>query len=271
MPWTSEHLKWLVDTGKRLTTADGKTVEVWEFRHRKDNAVLSAWAKHFRNHYCLDTEIDILKPTHYTRSKYLTSIKFPDPSAGLGPSIRAGDFGEILVADYLQYLLGYWVPRFRWDCKDIRNSSGKGCDIMGFKILNDGKWSKDDTLAIFEAKAQFSGSKAKARLKDAVDGSAKDDVRKAESLNFCKQRLFERQLLADVTRIARFQNPEDYPYRENYGAVALFSILSFDEQEISKTDASGHPYSSELTLLVIRGNAMMNLVHELYRRAADEA
>ena len=33
MLWTSEHTKWLVDTGERLKTADGKDVEVWEFRH----------------------------------------------------------------------------------------------------------------------------------------------------------------------------------------------------------------------------------------------
>jgi hypothetical protein len=32
MPWTSEHTKWLVDTGERLKTANGKEVEVWEFR-----------------------------------------------------------------------------------------------------------------------------------------------------------------------------------------------------------------------------------------------
>jgi len=28
MPWTSEHIKWLVDPGERLTTADGKEVEL---------------------------------------------------------------------------------------------------------------------------------------------------------------------------------------------------------------------------------------------------
>ena len=48
MLWTSEHTKWLVDTGERLKTADGKDVEVWEFRHENDVAVLSAGAKHFR-------------------------------------------------------------------------------------------------------------------------------------------------------------------------------------------------------------------------------
>ena len=69
-------MKWLVDTGERIMTADGKDVEVWEFRHAKDEAVLAAWAKHFRNHYCLDTEIDFLRGKR-TRSDYLTNIKFP--------------------------------------------------------------------------------------------------------------------------------------------------------------------------------------------------
>ena len=59
MPWTSKHTEWLVDTGQHLKTADGKEVELWEFQHYNDEDVLSAWAKHFRNHYCLDAEIDI--------------------------------------------------------------------------------------------------------------------------------------------------------------------------------------------------------------------
>lgn len=40
MLWTSEHTKWLVDTDQQLKTADGKDVEVWEFRHENDVAVL---------------------------------------------------------------------------------------------------------------------------------------------------------------------------------------------------------------------------------------
>jgi hypothetical protein len=63
MPWTSEHIRWLSDTGERLLTADGKTVEVWEFHHTEDDEILSLWAKHFRNHYCLDSKIDFAKAT----------------------------------------------------------------------------------------------------------------------------------------------------------------------------------------------------------------
>lgn len=272
MPWTSKHLKWLVDTGERLKTADGKVVEIWELRHKQDDALLSAWAKHFRNHYCRDTEIDSLRSgTGYSRTEYLNRIKFPDHAVAPGPSIRSGDFGEIIVSDYLQYVLGYWVPRSRYANKDVRNESTKGCDIIGFKFLNNGKDEKDDILAIFETKAQFSGTKAAPRLQHAVDGSAKDYVRKAESLNAIKQDLFHQRMLADAKKVERFQNPEDRPYYETYGAAALFSTDVFDKPEIAKTKTKGHPFSKDLSLVVIRGDTMMALAHELYRRAADEA
>lgn len=170
MPWTSEHTKWLVDTGERLKTTDGKDVEVWEFRHDKDEAVLSAWAKHFRNHYCLDTEIDFLRGRR-TRPDYLTNIKFPCKTSNLGPGIRAGDFGEILVSDYLQWLLGFWVPRVRWSSKVVRDESPKGSDVIGFKFhKKDGETSSKDILFAFESKTKFSASKNN-RLQDAINDS----------------------------------------------------------------------------------------------------
>jgi hypothetical protein len=265
-------LEWLVDTGERLQTADGRIVEVWRLRYENDREVLSSWATHFRNHYCLDTEVDYYRRGYNcSRSEYLNTIKFPDVSRAPGPSIRAGDFGEVLVADYLQYILGYWVPRTRYGDKTIRNESTKGCDIIGFRILEDGSYSKEDVLAIFEAKTQFSGSNAKPRLQDAVEGSVKDLVRIGESLNAIKQRLFEKRLLQDAEKVERFQNPEDRPYREIFGAAALFSTSIYNADSISATDATCHPKAEKLVLLAIHGDAMMDLVHELYRRAAHEA
>ncbi|MEW6266169.1 MAG: Hachiman antiphage defense system protein HamA [Thermodesulfobacteriota bacterium] len=267
-----EHTKWLVDTGERLKTKDGKDVEVWELRHEKNDAVLSAWAKHFRNHYCFDTDIDNWRRGYnYSRAEYLNNIKFPDPKAPPGPSIRAGDFGEVLVADFLEYLMVYWVPRTRYGDKTIRNESTKGSDIIGFHIVKNGVTSSKDTLAIFEAKAQFSGRKAKARLQDAVDDSAKDIARKAESLNAIKQSLYSRNQLEDAEKIERFQNEVDHPFTEVYGAVALFENTLFDSKLMSSTVSYSHPYSSNLVLIVIKGDQMMSLVQELYRRAADEA
>jgi hypothetical protein len=272
MSWTSSHLKWLVDTGERVETADGRSVEIWEFRHEKDTAILAAWAKHFRNHYCLDIDIDSLRTGYgYSRSEYLNQIKFPDPILAPGPSIRAGDFGEILVADFVEYVLHYWVPRTRYSDKTVRNESIKGCDIVGFKFRRDGSEDKADSIAIFEAKTQFSGTVPNPRLQDAIDGSAKDELRRGESLNAIKQRLLDKQKPEEAKRIDMFQNPVDKPYKEIYGAVALLSTGVFDIKTISEASGASHPHPSYLSLLVIRGEDMMAVVHELYKRAADEA
>ncbi len=271
-PWTSEHVKWLVNTGSQLKTADNKVVDVWEFQHKNDDDVLSAWATHFRNHYCLDTEIDYWRRgSKASRKDYLNNIKLPDSIKTPGPSIRSGDFSEVLVADFLEYLLDYWVPRTRYGDKTIRNESTKGCDIIGFKFFKEDGISPQDTLAIFEAKAQFSGKTVNPRLQDAVDDSGKDPTRKAESLNAIKQRLHGAQQFENAEKIERFQNDVDCPYQELYGAVALFDKNVFDTTKVTSTVTSGHPYSSNLALIVINGSDMMQLVHELYRRAADEA
>lgn len=272
MTWSSDHIKWLINNGKRITTVDGTVVDVWELRHKKDDKVLSSWAKHFRNHYCLDHQIDYYRKGYkYSRKDYLNTIKFPDPQKAPGPSVRAGDFGEVLVADYLEYLCNYWVPRTRYGNKTVRNESTKGCDVIGFFMSNEDLPCPEDRLAIFEVKTQFSGKTAKKRLQDAVNDSAKDIVRKAESLNAIRQRLYESNELEDADKIDRFQNEVDCPYNEVYGAVALFDNVFFDDHLISLTDASSHPRSNCLTLLVIKGDEMMKLVNELYRRGADEA
>ncbi len=266
------HLHWLIDTGQKLKTADAKTVRIMEFRHQKDDNILSSWAKHFRSHYCSDSEIDILrKGTGHSRTEYLNEIKFPDASVKPGPSIRAGDFGEILVADFLDYSLDYWVPRTRYCDKTVRNESTKGCDIIGFKIFNEGHESIEDTLAVFETKASLTGKESKNKLQEAVQDSAKDITRKAESLNALKQRLLDKSQHEHASQIERFQDLEDHPYREVSGAVAVFSTVCYSPAHASTTDTSTHPNSDNLMLIVIHGPDMMNLVHELYRRAADEA
>lgn len=273
MPWSSDHIAWLKKLPKNLKTSDGKPVEVWEFDHQKDEEILSKWAKHFRNHYCWDTQIEELS-SGYGKSKkdYLRDIKLPDDiSPGLGPATRAGDFAEIMVADYLQYKLNFEVPRVRYINKVIKNESSKGCDTIGFKIIGDGSTPDEDILAIYETKAQFSGTKAKAKLDEAITGSIKDELRMAESLNYIRQQLEYQQKKDESLRVKRFQNPVDHPYKQIYGAAAFFCCHVFDQDEISKTKSSLHPHSDNLSLIVISGKDMMDLVHSLYERAMNEA
>jgi hypothetical protein len=272
VPWTSKHIKWLIDTHENLKTQDGKNVKVFEFQHQNDDGVLSVWAKHFRNHYCLDSQINFLtKGTGLTKTEYLNQIKFPDKSFGFGPGTRAGDFGEILAADYLEYVLNYWVPRTRYIDKAIRNESKKGSDTIGFLFVTEGKISPNDTLAILESKVQYSGRKPKPTLQDAVNHSAKDITRKAESLNAIKQRFIDQGKNTSAVKVARFQNEADNPYQQIFGAVAHWDSTVCDNEIIAATKTENHLFSDQLFLLVIKGKDMMDLVHNLYRKAADEA
>ena len=266
------HVNWLKDSGRRVRTKDGAEIAIWKLNHALDAKILSAWAKHFRNHYCDDKQIDLLrKGTPHSRADYLVQLKFPDASNSPGPSIRSGDFAEVLIADYVEFLLGYWVPRTRYDDKTIRNESKKGSDVLGFRFQRTGKWSPSDTLLIFESKAQLSGKKAGAIMQEAIDHSAKDELRKAESLNAVKQRLINRNEPDRAEQVARFQNQEDRPYKSLYGAAAIFTSEVFDETALKASDASTHPHKPRLSLLVISGPKLMDLVHQLYSLAAREA
>jgi hypothetical protein len=108
-------------------------------------------------------------------------------------------------------------------------------------------------------------------LQIAIDDSVKDSIRIGESLNAIRQRLFDKNNIIDANRISRFQDPVGNPYKEEYGAAALFTSAIYDEDEIKKTDSSRHPGTGKLALIVINGNDMMSLVKNLYKLASDEA
>jgi hypothetical protein len=262
------HINWLQKSATQLFSADGKAIDIWEFAHVQDDAILSDWARHFRNHYCGDDEIDDLRNgTPHSRTEYLVQIKFPTECGGFGPGTRSGDFAEILVADYLEFRLNCWVPRSRYD----RNESTKGSDVVGFWVKNEGQISPEDMLVIYESKAQLAGTKTEHRLQDAVVDSAKDELRRAESLNAIKQRLRDKLQLDDAKRVERFQNLEDRPYLSSYGAVAVFSSHLLDENLLQTTDTTVHPQHTNLSLLVIHGKDLMEMAHKLYLLAANEA
>ena len=185
------HLSGLTKCEATLTTSDGRHIDIWELVST-DSDYLSAWASNFRQHYCSDSEIDDLRAgTGLSRAEYLTQLVFPDKSVAPGPGIRAGDFAELLVSDYVEYLLGYWVPRGKYADKSSRNESVKGVDILGFRLTSPPAPSPTDTLLAFEVKAQLSGDKYTGRLQTAIDDSSKDYLRRAMTLNATKRRLLQ--------------------------------------------------------------------------------
>ncbi|WP_155628296.1 Hachiman antiphage defense system protein HamA [Burkholderia multivorans] len=265
-----DHMNWF-HVRPDVTTGEGKVVTIVEFVHQPDATVLSAWARHFREHYCLDDEIDILRSgTDLSRAEFLKQLTFPSANVPPGPSVRSGDFAEILVSDFLEYSLGHWVPRWRFLGKDSPNESVKGTDIIGLKRSENGN-ANEDTLTTFEVKAQLSASRPASRLQVAVDDAAKDKVRQAYTLLAMKKKAHALGDVDKVQLVERFQNKPDRPFIEQTGAAAVLNNVAYDEAQIILTSTANHPDDAVLLLLVIRGQDMMTLAHSLYERAANEA
>lgn len=250
---------------KDLVTVEGEVVEVFELSSDIDNVVFEEWAVHFRHNYCRDELLESLaNGTGLTKEKYLLTYKFPDKSEGFGPGTRSGDFSELLISDYLEFTLGYIVPRERYKNKFNRNSSTQGTDVIAFKITGV-KPSTDDELLTFEVKAQASGKVSENRLQDAVKDSYKDAIRKGETLSALKQIYLEKGEVGKADQIERFQNKADRPYTERYGAAAVHDSTIYSESLIQGVKLKG----AKRWMIIIKRDNLMSLIHKLYEAAAQ--
>ena len=150
------HVRQLHKSQKDYYTKNGQIVDVFEIQVPESDNLILSWAQHIRKQYCSNDELTQLSQgTGKTKGKFLQDIIFPDGGEKPGPSIRAGDFAEILLSDYLEFTQSYWVPRNRFKNKAIKNESVKGADVVAFKFQINGQINANDTLAIFESKAQL--------------------------------------------------------------------------------------------------------------------
>lgn len=261
----SRHTEWFKKTTQCITTSNGKSVDIVELNHELDEEILNEWALHLRNHYCNDNEIDEeCAATGLSKSEFLSTIKLPNE-----PMIISGDFSEILVADYIQFLLNYDVPRTRYENKINRNTSPNGIDVLGFKIISEERISKNDILLTCEVKGALQNPK-KDTLQRALKDSKKDyKLRKAESLNAMKRRLKNKEMFREAKIVERFQNITDRPYKEVSGMAAVHSNHTWHNEVITSISSEDHP-NSEILFITIKGEKLMELARELYRRACDE-
>ena len=268
------HVQWL-EKLKSIKTGEDREIHLYRLvPDELDGATMTAWARHFRQHYCLDRDLPRLRrgTPSKTNGDYLVNFKFPDEHSGFGPGIRAGDFAEILVSDLLESTLDYFVPRTRYGDKKVRDESPKGSDVIGLRILSENpqNHSPYDELFSVESKAKLSKGKSN-RLQDAVTDSAKDYFRIAASLNAMKNRLIDLREDEQADYVERFQAPPARPFVQKYGAAAVLCSSTYDAETIAKTVCTDHPYEGQLDLLCIHGEDLMKFVNALYKRAADEA
>lgn len=252
-----------------LYTGDGKEITVLNLVFEDNEEILDEWAAHFRNNYRTLDDLDFdREDTGKTREEFLINDVFPDTKKSPGPSTRVGDFCELLIADYIEFVRNYYVPRTRYCRKTNRNMSTPGSDVLGFKM--DGKPSKTDEVFVIEVKGMAdpkNRQKGYQRLQDAIDDSGKDILRYAESLNAVKRRLKDSGQTEKASMVGRFQNIADRPYMVKYGASAVLTSSKFVAEDMVNTVTKEHK-GENLELMVIHNQNLKELIDGLYRRAA---
>lgn len=254
------HCAWFGENAEtNLQTSDGKAVTVVNFNHEANEEILNEWALQFRLNYCSDADLEAAcTATGLSQADYLRNQKFPTRG-----SIQAGDFAELLVADYIQFLLGYKVPRTRYDRKINPNSSSQAVDVVGFKFNHEGQ-TRNDELITCEVKARFTATAN--TLQNAINDSRKDyETRLPFALNAMRQRLLDRNDVDSANEVARFENKTSRPYREVTGAAFVCSRAVWSENLV--TDSVGEHENEHASYFTFVGDDFMDLARRLYELA----
>lgn len=252
-----------------ILTEEGKQIEIFHLDIQDNPEIFEGWAKQFRRNYCSDDELEeMTTEMKISSSDYLKNYKFP-ADTGIGLSTMSGDFGEILVSDYLQFIEKYTVPRTRYNSKVNKDTSTQGSDVLAYK--KDSLDTANDKVVVIEVKSSSSNSRsseAKNKLQEAINHSDKDFERFSTSIVASYLKL-KSSNIEQANVVKRFLNITDNPFNVIYGAVAVHSNQSFDINMLKKVISKNHRDYEKLRLLVVHSDELMSFIKSLYTKASE--
>lgn len=234
-----------------------------------DEETLNQWALHIRKHYIRDKELEeSLEDLPFSKEEYLKINKIPQ-KGGQGSVARSTDITEILVADILQFLMNYEVPRIKQLNRSNKDLSEHGTDVIGFRF-NDSvdKPSRKDILVAAEVKARLSSTSFDT-IKDAVKYSKKDKFRVATTLDYYRLKLKQYGDIEDAKKVTRFQLKSQQPYKTIYNAFAITDLDDIDGNTVIQINGADLNLELDQNLYFIHGNDLMNLAHNVYDRCKE--
>ena len=259
---------------KSIPSSSGEEIQVYKLNSELlDDNSLNNWALGLRNNYIEEHLLkQAISGTGLTKKEYLEKRIFPNPEVTQGAATMSGEFGELLVYDYINYVLEYYVPRIRYFNKVNRNTPIHGSDVIGYKMGNYNKRSKYDKLLVAEVKTRssISGNKTKACtniVTNAITDSNKDRVRVGESLNAEKLKLLSRGRIKEANIVERFQNKTDNPYTLDFFAVAVMDNELYSDQVVLDVVNSQSENIKSTNVLIIHSKELKLFLRDMYRRA----
>ena len=242
-------------------------------KYRYINLIMNCYL--IRNNYVEESLLEtLIKGTGLTKQEFLEKNIFPSHQNRTGVATMSGEFGEILVYDYINFTLKHFVTRTRYLEKVNPNMPVSGSDVIGYQVTNIDKPSEKDHLIVAEVKTKSSKTGNKKSLCEkavtgAIKDSGKDKVRLGESLNAEKRRLLNRSRMEEAKIVERFQNKTDNPFTIDFLAVAVLDSDLYSDQVVLDAVNSQHEDVKSTSILIIHSKDLKNFLRDLYRRACS--
>lgn len=259
---------------KSIPYSSGEEIQVYKLNSDLlDDNSLNNWALGLRNNYVEESLLEpLIKGTGLTKQEFLKKNIFPNHQNSLGASTMSGEFGEILVYDYINFTLNHYVTRTRYLEKVNPDMPVPGSDVIGYHVKNIDKPSETDHLIVAEVKTRSSKSGNKKSLcentvKKAIEHSVKDIVRLAESLNAEKRRLINRMRIEEAKIVERFQNKPENPFIIDFFAVAVLDSDLYSDQVVLDVVNSQSENIKSTNVLIIHSKELKLFLRDVYRRA----
>lgn len=261
-----QYINWIIEEiGVKIK--DNIPVQCYKIDYEKDDDVLDDWALHIRRNYIEDDSLkEDADANGMTVEGYLREYVIPQKGEPLGSTVRAADITEVLVADLLEFVFDYVVPRYRLKNRSGKNNSQQGTDVIAYKYENNDKKPSDkDELIAAEVKAKLTDTDYVV-IEKAILDSRKDEYRLAHSINYCRKRLMELGKVTEANDVKRFLFKPDSNYKITYVAAGISSCENVDGViELSISDEELQ-ISSNSKVFYIHGEKMMDLTHDIYER-----
>lgn len=258
-----------------IQNIEENNIEIISVQAPFDNIELIAdWARSFRHKYISDE--DLLEGMEDIGENepidFLRGMVYPE-----NKKFQSGDFGEILVSEYLMYTENFWVPTLflRYSEKSNKEESTKGSDIIAIRFYQDSDHESDqDLLCIGEVKTGSTGT-VRGRLQDAINDSNKDSIdllsakRGSVGLNAVKLKIKHREPQENqdgnsYRKIARFENPIERPYQTQYVAAAVVDQKRLNQNTVKKVVTKESQHVDSLRMIAVGVLEIQKLIDALY-------
>lgn len=260
------YLDWIIEE-QGISFNDGVPLNSYKITYDvSDEETLDQWAQHIRKHYIRDNELnESLEELSYSKEEYLREFIIPQKDRQ-GSVARSTDITEILVADILQFLLNYEVPRIKQLNRSNKNLSEHGTDVIGFRFSNSvDNPSRQDVLVASEVKAALSNINYET-INKAVTDSKKDHFRVATTLDYYRLKLKQSGDVENSKKILRFQLKSQHPYKTIYNAFAITTLGNIENNTIIQINGADLNLELDQNVYFIHGNDLMSLAHNVYDR-----